>query len=111
MRNRPSFDVDDAARSLFQTDTGLNKMRFRASQVADWASVVVLYVVVYPDEVPGPFNRDVNVKSHLSLYAPRERYDRFYIQASTRPQTRRVLHSSRGKECTMHPPSREKKIK
>lgn len=34
-------------RSLFQTDTDLNKTRFRVSQVADWASAVAVYVDVY----------------------------------------------------------------
>lgn len=82
-------------RSLFQASTGLNKTRFRVPQVADWASAVVVYVVVYPDGVPGPFNRDVNVKSPPSFPLRsariRERYDRFYIQVSMRPQTHGVF--------------------
>lgn len=56
--------------------------------MAEWAPAVPVYVVVYPAGVLGPFNRDVNVKSppRLSPLWPariRERYDRFYIQAST----------------------------
>jgi len=110
LRNHPSFAADDAAVAI--SDTGLNKTRFKAPQVADWALVV--YVVVYPDEVPGPFNQDINVKSSPSLPLRsariRERYDRFYIPASTRLQPRGVSPGGNWrKECAMHPPGAEKR--
>jgi len=110
LRNHPSFAADDAAVAI--SGTGVNKTRFKAPQVANWALVV--YVVVYPDGVPGPFNRDVNVKSPPSLPLRsariRERYDRFYIPASTRPQPHGVSPVGNWrKECAMHPSDAEKR--
>lgn len=85
--------------------------------MADWASTVALYAVVYPDEVPGPFNRDINVKSppSFSLRSTpiRERYDRFYIQASTHPQTRgvpRVVAGVKNARCTLLVVKKRRKI-
>jgi len=56
--------------------------------VADRDPVTAVYVVVYLDEVPGPFNRDVNVKGPAPppLRSACERYERFYIRASVRSQ-------------------------
>jgi hypothetical protein len=54
--------------------------------VADRDPVTAVYVVVYLDEVPGPFNRDVNVKGPAPppLRSACERYERFYIRVSVR---------------------------
>jgi len=90
-------------RSLFHTSMGLNKMKFRASPGGRrWALAMAVYIV-YLDGVPRPFNRDINVKSppSLPLYSARirKRYDRFYIQVSTRSQDQRGVIAGEKMRC------------
>lgn len=87
--------------SLFQTNAGLNKARLSsASQVADWASVTAIYIAKCTDEVPEPFNRDINVKCSPSLYLCPVRDDTSnFLYSRTCPSTRGFANRSRGRNA------------
>lgn len=60
---------------------------------------------VYLDGVPRLFNRDINVKSPPSLplcsARIRKRYDRFYIQVSTRSRDQRGVLAGEKMRCIL----------